>query len=286
MKGRVVKIVSGRYSVDSGGAIYECTARGTLRIKSCGIVVGDFVNFDPSSLTVESVLERKSFFLRPNIANLDAVNIVVANPPKPDFSMIDKLLLSVLHGGVQALITVNKTEISDNYYDEVYSEYKDVGCPIFKVSAHTGEGLDGLKKAMSGKLVAFAGQSAVGKSSLLNALFGLQLRTGEVSDKTLRGRHTTTASRIYTFGDIQVADTPGFSAVKPDILPEEAALFYPEYFALLPNCRYRGCLHVGEPGCAVAAAVRDGRLSAPRYARYKTIIDELKNKHINKYYGE
>lgn len=282
-RGQVIRIRAGRYNVNCDGKFYECSARGQLRIKSDGIVPGDYVEIDERSRTIDKVLPRKNLFIRPNVANVDTVNIVVASPPEPDFYMLDKLILSLLSKEAEIIISVNKSDINSDIFAEIYKNYSQIGCSIIQVSARTGYGIDELKEKLKGKFVAFAGQSAVGKSSLINALFGLDIRTNDVSDKTQRGRHTTTATRIYEFDGVRVADTPGFSAIIPDLLPEEAGLFYPEYFALLPECRYRGCTHTGEPGCAVSKAVADGDLPLDRYTRYKLIVEELKNKEDNKY---
>jgi len=281
--GQVVKIHSGRYSVVSDGKSFVCSARGVLRVKSNGVVTGDIVEFDDKLLTINKVRERRSFFIRPSIANVDAVNIVVASPPKPDYLMLDKLLLTLHSQGVEVIISVNKTDLGGSVYTDIVNNYSMAGVTIVQVSAHTGEGVEQLRALLSGKLVAFAGQSAVGKSSLVNALFGLNLRTNDVSEKTQRGRHTTTVAEIYDFGDVRVADTPGFSVIKPDVLPEEAALFYPEYFERLEFCKFRSCTHVGEPGCRVRDDVDAGLLCRERYLRYKTILQELKEEQDNKY---
>ncbi len=283
VKGQVLKARAGRFTVGLKNGMIDCFAKGNLKIKSDGIVTGDYVEVEEKTRTVVKVLERSSYFIRPNIANIDAVNIVVASPPKPDFLMLDKLILCFLSQGIEVIFSVNKSDLNTGVYDEILANYGQIGCDIVQVSAHTGEGIDNLKSMLSGKLVAFAGQSAVGKSSLVNAMFGLKLRTDDVSEKTQRGRHTTTAATIYEFGDIRVADTPGFSVIIPDILPEEAALFYPEYFELLPECRFRGCTHTEEPDCAVIKAVADCKLNKNRYERYKQIYKELKEIKENRF---
>ncbi len=280
IKGQVVKMNAGRYTVLCGDKIYECSARGNLKIKSDGIVTGDYVSIDERTLTVDKVLERKSFFIRPSIANVDAVNVVVASPPKPDFIMLDKLLLALFSQDVEVIISVNKSDLNSGVFNEIVANYGDTGCKIVQVSATTGEGLDELKKLLENKLVAFAGQSAVGKSSLVSALFGLKLKTGDVSEKTLRGRHTTTVAEIYSCGNIRIADTPGFSVIKPQIEPEDIALFYPEYFSRLPYCKFRMCTHVSEPGCKVSQDVESGLLSSDRYLRYKDIFNEIKSEKL------
>ena len=278
--GQVVKIHSGIYSVLCEGEIIKCSARGVLKIRSDGIVTGDFVRIDERAKTIDNVLERKNSFIRPSVANVDAVNVVIASPPRPDYIMLDKLLLTLSSKDVEIIITVNKSDLSECVYEEVLSNYKDAGYKIYLVSAETKEGLEELRGELKGKLVAFAGQSAVGKSSLVNALFGLKLKTNEVSDKTQRGRHTTTVSEIHECGEYRIADTPGFSVLKPDIKPEEVALYYPEYFQRLPQCKFRCCTHAGEPDCEVVKDVRAGILSKDRYSRYIQILDEIKKENL------
>lgn len=283
-QGQVIKMHSSRFTVVCEGKEYQCLARGVLKIKSLGIVTGDFVEFDEKSLTINKVvLPRKSYFIRPSVANVDAVNIVVASPPRPDFLMLDKLIISLMAQGVEVVLVVNKTDLGHDVYSEVVRNYGQTGCRIVSVSALSGEGVDELKASLGGKLVAFAGQSAVGKSSLVNALFGLNLKTNEVSEKTQRGRHTTTVAEIYESDGIRVVDTPGFSVIKPDIASKEWGLYYPEYFSRLQECKYRGCTHIGEPDCSVRQAVERGELSLERYLRYKTIVSELKKEENNKY---
>lgn len=281
--GQIVKNHSGRYSVVCDGESYVCSAKGSLKIKSSGLVAGDFVEFDENLCVISKILLRKTYFIRPNVANIDAVNVVVALPPKPDFLMLDKLILTLISHNVEVIITVNKIDLGSEVYGEIVKNFSETGCEIIQVSAFSGEGVDVLKEKLKGKLVAFAGQSAVGKSSLVNALFGLQLKTNDVSEKTQRGRHTTTVSEIYDFDGIRVVDTPGFSMIKPDLLPEEVGLFYPEYFSRLPKCKFRGCTHMGEPGCKVVSDVEMGKLSKERYLRYKTIFNELKEEQNNKF---
>ena len=276
LDGQVIKIHSGIYTVLAAGKKYECSARGNLKIKSEGIITGDYVKIDEAAATVDTVLARKSYFVRPSIANVDAVNVVIAYPPKPDYFMLDKLLLTLFSKDVEVIISVNKTDLDGGVYSEVYKNYADTGCRMFQVSALTGEGIPELKEFLRGKLVAFAGQSAVGKSSLVNALFGLNLKTDDVSVKTGRGRHTTTVSEIFDCGGIRVADTPGFSIIRPDIPAEDAALYYPEYFKRLGQCKFRCCTHISEPGCKVLYDVTSGELSKDRYLRYKNIFAELK----------
>ena len=197
MTGQVYKVHTDSYSVKINENIIKCGARGILKRRGDGISVGDFVEVDNG--TIIRVLDRKNKFIRPNVANIDYVAAVVSPTPKPDFYLIDKLYLNAVKEGVDFFIVVNKCDIDDQLLNEIKSEYGALGVEIFCVSAKTGNGIEQLKNKLDGKLTVLAGQSAAGKTSIVNSVFGLELKTGEVSEKILRGRHTTTRSEIFEF---------------------------------------------------------------------------------------
>ena len=279
-RGQVIRIRSGKYAVEyADGRVEETVARGVLRVKSDGIVTGDYV--ETANGAIGKVYPARTRFVRPAVANVDVLCLVLARPPEPDFLLADKVLASACAAGAEAVIAVNKTDLAGDVFARAIREYAAAGVPVVRVSAADGSGLDDLKDLLRGKLTAFCGQSAVGKTSLLNALFGLDRRTGEVAEKTLRGRHTTTACEIVREGEFRIADTPGFSAFSCDVSPEELADCYPEFAGL--TCRFRGCSHLSEPGCAVRAAVENGRIPAARYERYAEIYGQLKEQRRNRY---
>lgn len=280
-EGRVIKINAGVFTVKSGAQTLELSARGVLKIKSCNISAGDFVIFDQEN-SIVSVKERKNYFIRPNIANVDCINIVLANSPKPDFLMLDKLLLTAAAQNVQTFITVNKTDLAIDVVQRIRKEYSGSGAEIYAVSAADGGGLEELKERMCGKLVCFAGQSAVGKTSIINKITGGNARTGELSRKTERGRHTTTVTEITQCGNILVADTPGFSSFLYSGTDNVASL-YPEFCVAAENCRFRSCTHTVEPDCAVKKLVETQNILTGRYSRYLEIYKELKEKRNNNY---
>lgn len=247
-----------------------------LKIKADGIILGDYVEIDEKSGVITEVFERKSRFIRPNIANVDCINVVISYSPKPDFIAVDKLIVACVKAGAKFIITLNKGEIDSKLFDKIQEEYSGIADGVFLTSCKTGEGIDKLKEYLKGKLVAFAGQSAVGKTSLINAISGLNLKTGDLSKKTERGKQTTTVSQIISCADFEIADTPGFSIIKNEIKPEELTLFYPEFVDPSKQCYYRGCVHINEPDCCVKEYISEGKIPKGRYDRYIEIYKELK----------
>lgn len=272
---RVIRIKKGKYTVRSeNGEERECFAKGNLKIKSDGIVTGDFVNCENG--VIVSVLPRKNKLSRPLVSNVDAVAIIVADPPAPDFRLVDKLLATCAAADVGAVIVANKTDLTDENYKNILSQYSRV-TRIFPLSALNGDGTRDFFEWMQGKTVAFTGQSAVGKTTLMNALFGKNSKTGELSEKTRRGKQTTTAAEIVCEKGAEVIDTPGFTAFDLTLTPEKLKTGYTEIAEAAENCRFSDCSHIDEPDCAVKAAVKSGEINKSRYERYVEIYKELKN---------
>ncbi len=276
MIGQVYKAHSDSYSVKHDNKLYDCRARGILKIRSDGISVGDIVEFEKGA--IKSVRERKNHFIRPNVSNVDLVVAVISPEPKPDYYLVDKLLISAIKEGVEFIIVCNKPDVDDKLIDEIKREYNRLDLPFYQVSAKTGQGIDQLKSKLKGKLSVLAGQSAVGKTSIVNAMFGLDLKTGNLSEKTMRGKHTTTRSEIFEFEDIKLIDSPGFAVLDTFVTAEELPEYYPEYFEFSGECKYRGCKHISEPACKVKEMVNKGELSKARYQRYMEIYNDLLNK--------
>lgn len=275
MVGQVIKVNTNSFTVVSNEQplemVSKCIARGNLK-KRGEVLVGDFVNY--SDGVIEKVLERKNRFTRPNVANIDSVVVVISPQPKPDFILIDKLLINAFSLGIDVIFAINKSDIDDEIYNIVKNDYSKIGINIFKISAKSGVGLEELKKKISGKLVLLAGQSAVGKTSIINCLFGKNEKTGQLSDKILRGRHTTTHSEIFSYDNLRLIDSPGFAVIDSNVDAKEIHKYYPEYVEISDNCRFRGCIHVSEPNCSVKEAVELKLLSSERYKRYITIYNE------------
>ena len=272
---RVIRIKKGKYTVrNDADEERECFAKGSLKIKSDGILTGDFVKTEND--VIVGVLPRKNRLERPFVANVDAVAIVVADPPSPDFYLLDKLLASCFLSGVEAVIVVNKTDLSDENLKKITEQYSAVA-KIFRLSALTGDGTKEFAEFLKGKTVVFTGQSAVGKTTLMNTLFGKDHKTGDVSEKTQRGRQTTTSATIVKEGDVEVIDTPGFTAFDLSIKHTDLAKGYAEFIKYERLCRFSDCSHIDEPDCGVKEAVDGGEINKSRYESYAEIYKELKD---------
>lgn len=280
LRGRVVKGVASRFSVFTEDGVKTCLARG--RLKSDGLIyVGDYVEIarDRDVWVIESVAPRKNALIRPYVANIDLCLITVAPVPAPDFVLVDKIIVNCLAEGITPVLVVNKSDIEKVDVSE-YNCVETVCC-----SAETAGGADALVPVIGGKTVCFAGQSAVGKSSLINALIGSALlEVGALARKTDRGKHTTRRTELIPLGDdTWVADTCGFSMLEAvDIPPSELRLYYDDFEPFRPLCRFNGCTHIDEPDCAVRAEVGKS-VGKGRYERYKVIFAELEERRKNKY---
>lgn len=274
---------------DEDGQEYTLRAQKKLRHQHMTPMVGDAVRFTPGQGEengwLEEILPRRSVMERPSVANVDMLMLVLASVPQPDLLLCDKLILRARKGGMAPAICVNKIDLGTELAQEIAQEYAGTELRVFSVSARTGEGIAALREQMCGRVTCLAGQSAVGKSSLLNALFGLSLETGGLSRKTERGRHTTRRAEMMALDGMFVLDTPGFSLLELEkgIEPQDFAQLYPEYNALAGGCRFQPCLHDREPGCAVHAAVERGELSAARWARYRELLGEVREKWKGRY---
>ena len=281
-EGVIVKGIGGFYYVSTSKGVAECRARGKFRKQGIKPMVGDRVKItivDENTMegAVEEIEERKNFLIRPPVANIECIVIVVAaTKPQPDFFMIDKLILSAEIKGIDVVIAVNKTDLQPA--DEIKSTYNGAGYDVISVCAKTGEGVDELKDKIKGKITAFAGNSGVGKSSLLNH-FGLTLDVGDVS-KIERGKHTTRHVELFEVQEgSYVMDTPGFSILEiTDIEAGDVKKYFKEMLKYDGECRFADCNHFGTSpkDCAVAKAVENNEISATRFESYKLLYESLK----------
>lgn len=276
--GQIIKAHSDSFFVLSDGQTHKCSARGVLKIKGDGLSVGDYVYFENNA--IKSVQKRKNHFIRPNVSNVDVVVAVFSPEPKPDFCLLDKLYINAVKENVEFIIVVNKHDISASVYDEILKDYGSLGIKIFSVSSKTNVGIAELKQFLVGKLAVLAGQSASGKTSIVNAMFNLQLKTGDLSEKIARGKHTTTRSEIFEYDGVRIVDSPGFAMLDAQVGLEDLPSCYPEYAEVSGECKFRGCVHVHEPECKVKELVLSGNLSSRRYDRYVIIYNEISKRRI------
>ncbi|MDE7003912.1 MAG: ribosome small subunit-dependent GTPase A [Oscillospiraceae bacterium] len=284
MTGQIVKALSGFYYVDTGdGAPIPCRGRGRLRHQRVTPLVGDRVDITVTSEgtgMVDAILPRKNQFQRPAVANIDQMVIVCSGAvPVTDPFLIDRMAAMAEWKGCQPLIVFNKCDLERA--DGLAQLYRSAGFPTLQVSAETGEGVDSLAAAIAEKVSAFTGNSGVGKSSILNALHpGFALEVGEVSEKLGRGRHTTRHVELFPVAGGLVADTPGFSSFDVDqmeAIPKmELAAAFREFAPYLDRCRFQGCAHVKERGCAVREALEAGEIAPSRHASYVRLYEQAK----------
>lgn len=285
MEGMILKALSGFYYVDDGtGTLTACRGRGKLRHEKLTPLVGDRVSFTPldnGQGALDAILPRKNEFYRPAVANIDQLVIIAAQAtPVTDPFLIDRVIAIAEGRGCESIVCINKCDLAPG--EDLARIYEQAGFPTLRVSAETGEGMDRLRELIAGKVSAFTGNSGVGKSSILNALEpGIALKTGGVSEKLGRGRHTTRHVELFRLscGGI-VADTPGFSSFDVDKMElcrkEELAGRFREFTPYVDQCRFQDCAHVKEKGCAVLAAVKAGEIAKSRHESYVRLYEQAK----------
>ena len=275
IQGRIVRSLSGFYDVEAGDQIITCRGRGILRKAGNTPLTGDLVEItaDKGKGMVEKILPRKNSFVRPAVANIDALVVFAANVnPVTEPFLIDRVAAIAGDQEVPLILCVNKCDLDPAL--DLVRIYENAGFTVIRTSAETGEGVEELRKLIEGKLTAFTGNSGVGKSSILNKLAPeLNLATGEVSEKLGRGRHTTRHVELYRLGqDTYVADTPGFSSFDTDqmevILKENLQYAFPDFGPYVGQCRFDDCSHRKEPNCAVREAFEAGKIEKTRYDSY------------------
>ncbi len=293
-EGMIIKALSGYYYVrpDEGGDPVQCRARGIFKKRGVSPLVGDRVKFSETENgegIVDEILPRSTELVRPPVANVDLA-VLVFSVVHPDLNLLllDKFLVHTESAGLDALIVFTKFDAADGEPDRerivesveaARQLYESIGYGSLVTSARRGEGIEELKRRLSGRISVFAGQSGVGKSSLLNALVpGLKLETSEISKKLGRGRHTTRHVELVPLpGGGYVADTPGFSQLDfAELGVDEIGSCFREFRELAEGCKFRGCTHVHEPGCAVLAAKERGEIAESRYANYLEFMTEWK----------
>ncbi len=287
-KGIILKGIGGFYYVKTADAVLECKAKGIFRKRRLSPLPGDSVEVERADTNlISEIHERRNFFLRPNVANVDRVYIVVsATDPTPNQLVIDRLTALCAAKGAAVSIVLTKTDLAAA--DALASVYRQAGFELFECTLGNANGLQELKNRLSGGISVFMGNSGVGKSTLLNALVpGLSQKTGETSKALGRGRHTTREVELFDFGGGYVVDTPGFSSMDVDageqIPTAELQRCFTDFYPWRERCRFADCAHIKESGCAVRAAVASGEITAPRYESYCQLYTAAREREKNQY---
>ncbi len=278
-EGVIVKALSGFYYVQTDERLLECKARGRFRLDGTSPLVGDRVECSLDAHgkgRIDRVFERRNFFIRPAVANVDALVFVAANTnPVTDPFLIDRVSVIAESAGCELIVCINKSDVDPA--DELYGIFTAAGFTVVRTSVPDGTGIDALRREIAGKICAFTGNSGVGKSSIMNALSpSLNIKTAEVSEKLGRGKHTTRHVELFDIGGgTYAADTPGFASFDiemMEIIPKEQLQFdFVEFAPYIGECRFNNCAHLREPGCAVTQAVADGKIMPSRYRSYERL---------------
>ena len=289
MRGKIIKGIAGVYYIYAeDGQVYECKAKGIFRKDNQKPLVGDNVEIsildeNEKEGSVTAILPRKNSLIRPAVANVDQAFVIFAmENPKPNYMLLDRFLIMMEQQGIPAVVCFNKKDLgTEEELDFLYRTYTQCGYRVILSSALKGEGISEIHEILRGKTTVVAGPSGVGKSSLTNSLQGeIQMETGEISKKLKRGKHTTRHSQVIPVGeDTFLVDTPGFSSLYlTDMEEQELKNYFPEFREYEEECRFQGCRHIHEPGCAVKEALEADKISRLRYEDYLALHQELKEK--------
>lgn len=285
LDGLILQSIGGFYYVEAADAVYECRARGIFRKNGLTPLAGDRVRIavqEEGHASLDAVLDRRNFLIRPPVANLDALCVVVSMAdPAPNTLIADKMIAIAESKGITPVVVLTKADLGQT--DPLEEVYRRAGFPAFSVTVEDPESALPLKNFLSGKVSAFTGNSGVGKSTLMNLIDPrLSCATGEISQKLGRGRHTTRSAVLYKLpGGGYVADTPGFSSLDLEraerIRKEALAGCFREFDQYFGSCRFSSCVHMSEPGCAVREAVERGDIARSRYDSYAAMYNEVKD---------
>ncbi|MCM3787614.1 ribosome small subunit-dependent GTPase A [Domibacillus indicus] len=285
-EGKIIKALSGFYYVLDGESIIQCRGRGVFRKRNITPLVGDYVEYEAENEKegyVLTVKERKNDLVRPPVANIDQA-VLVFSVMEPAFStvLLDRFLVLIESKNIEPVICLTKMDLAEDRktLDQYVADYRRIGYTVVETSSETMDGLHLLEGHLTEKTSVFAGQSGVGKSSLLNAIRpDLALKTDEISSSLGRGKHTTRHVELIPAAGGLVADTPGFSSLDFEgIELDELSACFPEMADRSSDCKFRGCLHLNEPKCAVKEAVAEGEIPNYRYEHYLQFIEEIKER--------
>lgn len=289
MTGKIIKGIAGFYYVNDGeNRVYQCRAKGIFRNRKIKPLVGDNVEFsildeEAGEGNIDEILPRKNALVRPAAANVDQALVLFAlTQPSPNLNLLDRFLVMMAMEEIPVVICFNKADLGDGAMEEEYKKiYEGAGYEVHFISARTDLGMDRVRELLRGRTTVLAGPSGVGKSSLTNRIQPeASMETGGISRKIERGKHTTRHSELFFVEkDTYMMDTPGFSSMyTPEIEASELKEFFPEFAEFEDECRFLGCVHIGERVCGVKEAVKEGKISLSRYENYRLIYEELKQK--------
>ena len=291
MQGIIIGNISNTYKIKTDTKIYEAYARGKFKNEEITPLVGDKVQIQITdeknhSAIIDQILLRKNEIKRPKIANIDQIIFIVSTKnPKPDLLMLDKQLAYVEKLNIEPIIVINKIDLQDTY-KHIQELYEKIGYKTIVTSAKQGNGIEILRQVLKNKISVFSGNSGVGKSSIINALFGIdKTQEGEISQKNKKGKNTTTDTKLYELDEnTYIADTPGFSSFEVnEIESTELDKYFREFKKEIENCEFVGCTHIKEQNCGIKDAVEDGKISQERYERFCQIYEQLKDNEKHKW---
>lgn len=292
MQGVIVENISNIYNVELNGKIYETTARGKFKNNEISPVVGDIVEIEiideqNKKAVITKIKDRNVFVKRPKLSNVTQIILVVSiNNPKPDLLLLDKQLAFAEFLGINAIIVLNKIDLDkQNTYKEIKNIYEKIGYSVIETNAKDKKGIDELNKKLLNNISAFSGNSGVGKSTLINDIFDLDItKEGEISKKSKRGKNTTTSVKLYKINqNSYIADTPGFSTFDiSEIESKKLVEYFREFKDNIYNCEFVSCTHIKEDNCGIKKAIQDGKINNSRYERFCKIYEELKQKEAYK----
>lgn len=291
MQGIIIGNISNTYKIKTDTKIYEAFARGKFKNEEKIPLVGDKVEIEITDeekqiAIIEQILTRKNEIKRPKMANIDQIIFIISTKnPKPDLLMLDKQLAYVEKLKIEPIIIINKIDLQDTY-KPIQELYTNIGYKTIVTSAKQGIGIDEVKQVLKNKISVFSGNSGVGKSSIINALFGRdKTQEGEISNKNKKGKNTTTDTKLYELEEnTYIADTPGFSSFEiSEIESTELEKYFREFPSEVSNCEFVGCTHIKEQDCGVKRAIEEGRISQERYERFCKIYEELKDREKHRW---